>query len=254
MALATNEDEAIKPAAIEAGATKPAETETGAAKPAEGDAEAAKPEPVVGEALKPVENEQLFLDRLSQAESGGRQYAKNPRSSALGPFQFIHATFFDVVTRNFPEIAEGKSRAEISKLRVDPHVARNAARAYTRENAAFLEANGLTPDAGALRLAFLVGPNAAVDLLSAEPSASVASVLGKAAVGANPFMARMTAEQLIERAKREAEGIRPLRGRGARKGAAALPAVKYRCAISRPSCQKWVALAKQRATRKVAGD
>jgi len=70
--------------------------------------------------------EQLFLDRLMQAESGGRLFAKNPASSALGPFQFIGSTFLDVVLRYFPEVTEGKSDAEILALRVDAKIARDA--------------------------------------------------------------------------------------------------------------------------------
>jgi hypothetical protein len=33
-----------------------------------------------------------FLDRLMHAESAGRDSAANPRSTALGPFQFIKST------------------------------------------------------------------------------------------------------------------------------------------------------------------
>lgn len=201
--------------------------------------------------MKPAPSEALFLDRLSMAESGGRQFAKNPRSTALGPFQFIDSTFFDVVMRNFPELAEGKSAAEISQLRVDPKVARDAALAYTRENAAFLQARGHAPEAGYLRLAFLVGPSGAAKLLSAEPKAPVAGLLSQAAIEANPFMDGMTAEDLIARAKREADGLGVLPVT-ARKGKAAGHGIKVRCSLARASCQKWLALAKKRAARTVA--
>jgi hypothetical protein len=45
-----------------------------------------------------------FLDRLMSAESGGLAHAKNPRSTALGPFQFIKSTFLEITRRHFPAV------------------------------------------------------------------------------------------------------------------------------------------------------
>src|SRR5262249_58306119 len=42
-----------------------------------------------------------FLDHLMRAESGGRDTAANPRSTALGPYQFIKSTFLDLARRHF---------------------------------------------------------------------------------------------------------------------------------------------------------
>ena len=44
-----------------------------------------------------------FLDRLMMAESGGNDAARNQRSTALGPFQFIKSTFVEVARRHFAE-------------------------------------------------------------------------------------------------------------------------------------------------------
>ncbi len=123
--------------------------------------------------IEATDTERLFLDRLMKAELGGQLYAKNPRSSALGPFQFINSTFYDVVMRHFPELAEGKSYAEIQQLRVDMKVARKAALLYTRENAAFLNDRGVKPEPGFLRLAFLLGPGGAHAVISAKPETLV---------------------------------------------------------------------------------
>ena len=201
--------------------------------------------------------EQLFLDRLMQAESGGRQFAKNPASSALGPFQFISSTFLDVVLRYFPQLSEGKSNAEILALRVDPKVARDAALAYTRANAAFLQGRGVATQPAHLRLAFLVGPSGAVNVIAAEPETPVSNLLSKAAMEANPFLDGMTAKQLIERSEREAAGLEPLPALGApAKQAADKPQIRIRCNLGRPSCRRWVQLAKGRAARMArrAGD
>jgi hypothetical protein len=204
-----------------------------------------------GEAPKAAtKSEALFLDRLMMAESGGKLDAKNLRSSALGPFQFIRSTFYEVVMRHLPELADGKSYAEIQQLRVDREVARQAALAYTRENAVKLDEGGVKPEPGFLRLAFLLGPRGAISVISAKPETPVSSVLSTAAIEANPFMQSMTAEQLIERAKREAAGLKPLPIFASAKTAAAHPKIKVRCNLKRASCRKWLALAKKRLARK----
>lgn len=200
---------------------------------------------------EPTKNEALFLDRLMMTESGGKLHAKNPRSSALGPFQFIHSTFYEVVMRHLPEVADGKSYAEIQALRVDMKVARQAALAYTRQNAVSLNARGVKPEPGFLRLAFLVGPTGAVAVISAKPETPVSALLSAAAIGANPFMRKMTAEQLIDRAKREAAGLKPLPIFASARTAALHPQIKVRCNLKRASCRKWLALAKKRLARKL---
>lgn len=200
--------------------------------------------------LKPDKEETLFLDRLMKAESGGKLNAKNPKSSALGPFQFIESTFYDVIARNMPSVAQDKTYAEIQQLRTDLEIARRAALAYTRENAAFLNRHGIAPEAGYLRLAFLIGPSGAEAVISAKPETPVSKLLSAKAINANPFMNGMTAEQLIGRAKREAAGLKPLPIRAVNTSKSAHPAIKVRCNLKRASCRKWLFLAKKRLMRK----
>jgi hypothetical protein len=201
---------------------------------------------------EPTESETLFLQRLMMAESGGRLDARNPRSSALGPFQFIESTFYDLLTRYFPELAEDKTYAQIQQLRTDLETARNAALAYTRENAAYLNGRGIAPEPGFLRLAFLLGPGGAEAVISAKPETPVSDLLSKTAIAANPFLNGMSAEQFIDRAKREAAGLTPLPIMATTKAAVAQPKVKVRCNLERASCRKWLALAKTRAVRRAA--
>ena len=156
--------------------------------------------------VTPSEAETLFLDRLTRAESGGRQYAKNCASSALGPFQFLGTTFLDVVRRNFPILASGKTDSDILALRTDFQVSRDVALIYTRENVSALAAKGKETTAANLRLAFFAGANGAIRVLEAEPDALVSNLLSQAAIAANPFLRNMTASQLLARASREAEG------------------------------------------------
>ncbi len=193
----------------------------------------------------PTGSEKLFLDRLMLAESGGRLDAKNPATSAYGPFQFLHVTFLDVMKRNFPALALGKSDAEILKLRGDLEVSRNAALMYTRENASFLTAHSTPATAANLRLAFFVGPGGALKVLTAKPEEPLSNILSPAALAANPILSRMTAAALIERSSREAEGV------GSQFSAAPLSKaaksnIDVRCNLQLASCRKWLALAEKR--------
>jgi hypothetical protein len=84
-----------------------------------------------------------FLDRLMVAESGGQDAARNPRSTAVGPFQFIEETFLGVVRRHFGEETRSLSTVALLELRQDRAFARRAAEAYSKDNAARLAREGL---------------------------------------------------------------------------------------------------------------
>jgi hypothetical protein len=157
---------------------------------------------------RPVENASdadfdIFLDRLMQVESGGSDRAANPRSTALGPFQFIKSTFIDLVQRHFAIETDELSRDEVLGLRVNRPFARRAAAIYSEENFEALARKGFLPTFGHLRLAFLVGPTAAVRLIRAQPGTPAEDILGAAVMKANPFMSRMSASELIVRAERD---------------------------------------------------
>ena len=144
-----------------------------------------------------------FLDRLMHAKSGGRDTAANPRSTALGPYQFIKSTFLDLARRHFGVEVQELSEEAILRLRTDRNFARRCAETYSRENLAFLSEQGLQPTFGHLRLAFLLGPFAAARVLQAAPATPVGEVVGPAVIRANPFMARMSTSNLIARTARE---------------------------------------------------
>jgi hypothetical protein len=200
----------------------------------------------------PTESEQLFLDRLMAAESGGIPFATNPKSSALGPFQILASTFSDVVQRHFPELTQGKSQDGVLQMRGDPKISRNVALMYTRENAALLNAQGVTPTAGSLRLAFFAGAAGAIKVIAAKPDTPVSSLLSASSLEANPFLKGMTAGELIERSEREASGISSLRVQALAKAPGAGPKTGIRCNLKRASCRKWLYLATKRSARKEA--
>lgn len=135
-----------------------------------------------------------LADRIVMAESGGRDVANAwGGSSASGPGQFIQGTWLDQVKRNAPDVAAGKSDAEILALRGNQPLSRQMVDTYAAENKASLAAQGLPTDDGALYLAHFLGPAGAAKVLSAGPTAPLTQLLPKAAIDANPQLRGMTA-------------------------------------------------------------
>lgn len=137
-----------------------------------------------------------IIDQILSVESGGDPFAKNPRSSAAGAGQFIDATWLDLIGRYRPSLAEGRSRGEILALRNDSVLSREMTEAYASENANTLSQAGLPVTPGTTYLAHFAGPQGAVNLLRADPGAPVGSVMGEAAIKANPFLQNMTVADL----------------------------------------------------------
>ena len=141
-------------------------------------------------------------------------------------------------------------------LREDRTFARRAAEAYSKDNAAHLAREGLPTSFTNLRLAYLTGPSGAVRVLRAQPKTKVSSLLSSAAISANPFMARMTAAELIAKCARDLE-VDPdnMAGIAADSSPAAAPdrpKIAIKCNLERPSCRRWVALREAQLERKPA--
>jgi hypothetical protein len=137
------------------------------------------------------------VDKIIGAESRGDPNAKNPHSSATGLGQFIESTWLDVIGRYRPDLTKGKTRDEILELRSDPGVAREMTTQFAAENGRYLAAHGLPVNAGTTYLAHFAGPDGAVKLLTADPDATAASVLGQKAVDANEFLAGKSAADVV---------------------------------------------------------
>lgn len=226
----------------------------------------APPPSTADTATKPGTDEmtmQQFLDRLMRAESGGRLTARNPRSTALGPYQFIASTWLMMANKHFPKETKDLRVEQILALRTDPDLARRAAELYTLENAAYLVAQGHSATYPNLRLAFLVGAGAASRILLAEPEMPVNQLLSANVIVANPFMARMTAADLIARCARDLSatpamtaGVTPndamvaaAKAAGASAASSARVRVKAPCDLTLPSCRRWLALAERRQAK-----
>jgi hypothetical protein len=197
---------------------------------------------------------ETYLDRLMMAESGGRDDARNPRSTAVGPYQFIVGTFLYVTRRYFPAEVAALSDAELLAKRTDRAFARRAADAYTNDCAAALVAAGLPATFPNLRLSFLLGPAGAIKVLKASAETPMAALVTPQVMIANPFLARHTARTLIARSAREVgldpngaplpvvAVVPPPGATGKPKG----PQIAVQCDLSLASCKRWLALAKRR--------
>ncbi|HEX5509822.1 MAG TPA: hypothetical protein VFX37_15080 [Pseudolabrys sp.] len=137
-----------------------------------------------------------LADQIDAVESGGDPTATNTNSSAMGVSQFIAPTWLSVIKQHFPQVAQGKSDADILAMRADPNLSQEATAAYAADNRAFLAKNGLPVTPGSVYLAHFAGPQGAADVLKADPATPVSDILGPQAVKANPFLQGMTAQGL----------------------------------------------------------
>jgi hypothetical protein len=150
-----------------------------------------------------------LIDSIIGVESGGNPNARNPNSSATGAGQFISQTWLDTIKAARPDLVQGKTDAELLALRTDPQLSREMTEAYANQNQAILTKNGLPVTPGSTYLAHFAGPGGAVKVLQSDPNAPVESVLGPAAVQANPFLRGMTVQGLQAWADKKMGGSAP---------------------------------------------
>jgi hypothetical protein len=129
-------------------------------------------------------------NRILQVEGFG----KNGKSSASGAGQFVDATWLDVLKRNRPDLAEGRSDDELLALKADKTLGRQMTDIYRQENVAYLQKQGIQPTAGNQYLAHFLGPAGAAAMIKADPKMpaidALTEVVGEkkaqAMVDANP--------------------------------------------------------------------
>lgn len=121
-----------------------------------------------------------LLDRIIGVESGGNPTAKNSKSSATGLGQFIEGTWLETIGRHRPDLVQGRSRADILKLRNDPAISREMANHYIDEVKTNLTNAGHEATDGNVYLGYFLGPGGANAVLGADPNRSVADVLTEA--------------------------------------------------------------------------
>lgn len=134
-----------------------------------------------------------YADSVVGAESGGNPNSTNANSSASGPAGFTNGTWLDTIKAARPDLAQGQSDDALLALKTDPALSAQMADAYGAQNAGILAKAGLPVNDGTKYLAHFAGPQGAVGILNADPSAPAGSVLSAGAMKANPFLAKMTA-------------------------------------------------------------
>lgn len=127
----------------------------------------------------------LVARKIVGVESSGNPMAKNPASSASGLGQFTDATWLATIKRHRPDIAIGRSDAQLLALKSDRDLGWEMTVAHTRDNLAALRSDGLPTDEGSVYLAHFLGIGGARLALRADPSAPVSAVMSPAAIRAN---------------------------------------------------------------------
>jgi hypothetical protein len=153
------------------------------------------------------------VKRIIVVESDGDPNAKSKRSSATGLGQFLDETWLDMIRVHRPDLAKGRTQADILELRRDPNIAREITARFTQQNAAMLRRRGLPVTPGTLYLAHFAGGAGAVAILSAAEDADAALIMATAdasgrsrrerIVKANPFLERFTVADLRNWADRK---------------------------------------------------
>ncbi len=136
-------------------------------------------------------------DNITWAESRGKTNAQAKTSSALGLGQFVKGTWLDMIRRYRPDLAQGKSDAEILELRKDADISKEMTRRYAQENEAKLRQAGIPVTPGSTYLMHFAGPSGGIALMNADPNTPVESILSGQAIKANPFLQGKTASWVI---------------------------------------------------------
>lgn len=145
--------------------------------------------------------------KIIQNESGGNPNIPNKYSTAKGLGQFIDSTWLTMVKRYRPDIAAGKSNAQIIALKTNAPLAREMTTRYVEENARALRGAGMPVTDGNLYLAHFLGAGGAIKLLSAQDkSQPVVNLVGQKVVDANRFIQGKSVQWVIDWTARKMGG------------------------------------------------
>jgi hypothetical protein len=168
--------------------------------------------PKVGDAIEKTDIE-VIVEQIIKIESDGDPDAKNKRSSATGPGQFLDETWLRLIRVHRPDLFAGRSEGAVLELRRDAKIAREITARFTEQNAEMLRRRSLPVTPGTLYLGHFAGGAGAVAILSALDQEDAASVMASAdvtgrtsrerLVKANPFLERLTVADLKSWADRK---------------------------------------------------
>jgi hypothetical protein len=148
----------------------------------------------VGQAGDPVD---IVTNKIIGVESGGDPNAENPNSSASGVGQFLDSTWVQTIRQHRPDVAAGKSAAQIIAMKKDRALGKEMTRAYQQDNADYLANRGEATTPDNIYLAHFLGPGGAVNALKADPNTPIVNIVGQDVVNANPFLRGKTAGDTI---------------------------------------------------------
>lgn len=129
------------------------------------------------------------IAQIARLIHAGEGTGKNPKSSALGPYQFVDSTFVGEFRKNYPDRAQGMSDRQIIALKRSPEgvaISSQMGPKFIANNAKIVERAGFVPDAGNVYLAHFLGPDTAVKVLRANPNAPISRYVSQEAINANP--------------------------------------------------------------------
>jgi hypothetical protein len=145
----------------------------------------------------------LLIDAAIRRNEGT---ARNPASSAVGPYQFIDSTFVDQFRRSFPDVARNLSPEQILTFRGAQtpdgrRVEDVMGPALTAQNQQALVQAGFAPTAGNTYLAHFLGSGGARAVLRADPNTPISQLVSREAIAANPTILGapgVTAGQIVQ--------------------------------------------------------
>ena len=143
------------------------------------------------------------VSRIIGYESGNDPNIKNKKSTAEGLGQFIDSTWFHMVRKYRPDIANGKTNAQLKALKRDPALSREMTTRYVEENAALLKKHGFPVNVRNLYVMHFLGSGEGPKLLRADPNQPVSSFISAQSINANKtVLSGKTAQQVLDWAAR----------------------------------------------------
>lgn len=143
------------------------------------------------------------VSRIIGYESGNDPNIKNKKSTAEGLGQFIDSTWFHMVRKYRPDIANGKTNAQLKALKRDPALSREMTTRYVEENAALLKKHGFPVNVRNLYVMHFLGSGEGPKLLRADPNQPVSSFISAQSINANQkVLSGKTAQQVLDWAAR----------------------------------------------------
>lgn len=146
---------------------------------------------------------QDIVSRIIGYESGNDPNIKNKKSTAEGLGQFIDSTWLYMVKKYRPDIAKGKTDAQLKALKRDPALSREMTTRYVEENAALLKKHGFPVNVRNLYVMHFLGSGEGPKLLRADPNQPVSSFISAQSINANQkVLSGKTAQQVLDWAAR----------------------------------------------------